>query len=332
MDQELLHFIPSAENGLTARGAIHARLNEGLRHIFEQCSGHVEFDPARADGLVRRIETGERLPPSLFGCYFTLIRAIQDGSLQQVRESLETILSYADSPTATFRIRPFNRNGFSSEEEAEFRTQFVSESLLDEQLAHLDEGIEGDILIQLRRAIDLLQKHAPKTFSEIDVYLSELVPAQGNPVNGITFDGGSSLERWGSILINAVLPRTDLELGEVIVHEAAHNVLFAMAPVDFHVRNDPRERYKSPLRLDPRPMNGIYHATFVLSRMCFAMREMATSPTADPALQKEALKLADDRRDLFYDGYRVLKDHALYTDEGRAIMQAAARYMDNITQ
>jgi hypothetical protein len=332
MDQELLHFIPSAENGLRARGAIYARLNEGLRHIFEQCSEHVDFDSARADRLVRRIDTGERLPPSLFGCYFSLVRAIQDGSLQQVRESLDTILSYADSPAATFRIRPFNRNGFSSEEESEFRIQFVSESLLDEQLAHLDEGIEDTTLIQLKRAIDLLQRHAPKTFSEMDVYLSELVAAQGIPVNGLSFDGCSSLERWGSILINTILPRTDLEFGEAIVHEAAHNVLFAMAPVDFHVRNDPQERYKSPLRLDLRPMNGIYHATFVLSRMCFAMREVVTSTTADLTLQKEAQKQADTCRDLFYDGYRVLEDHALYTDEGRAIMQATARYMASIAQ
>jgi len=332
MDQELLHFIPSAENGLRARGAIYARLNESLRHIFEQCSGHVEFDYARASALVRRFETGEQLPPSLFGCYFALVRAIQDGSLQQVRESLDKILFHADCTTIPFRIRPFNRSGFSSEEEAEFRTQFVSDSLLDEQLAHLDEEVEGDTLNQLKRAIDILQQHAPKTFSEIYVLLLELVAAQGHPVNDVIFDGCSSLERWGSILINTNIPRTDLELSEAIVHEAAHNVLFAMSPVDFHVQNDPQKRYKSPLRLDPRPMNGIYHATFVLSRMCFAMREVATSPTADPALQKEAQKLADASRDLFYDGYRVLNDHAHYTDEGRTIMQDTAGYMASVAQ
>ena len=85
-------FIPSRKNGLRARNAIHLRLNESLRHIFEQCSGHVEFDEDCAAALVRRTETNERLPPSLFGHYFFLVDAIENGKLQEVREALETIL------------------------------------------------------------------------------------------------------------------------------------------------------------------------------------------------------------------------------------------------
>ncbi|MBL6431916.1 MAG: hypothetical protein HPM95_15385 [Alphaproteobacteria bacterium] len=58
------------------------------------------------------------------------------------------------------------------------------------------------------------------------------------------------------------------------MHEAAHGTLFAMSPVEFYVFNPENERYSSPLRLDPRPLDGIYHATFVLARMHIAMREL----------------------------------------------------------
>jgi hypothetical protein len=328
MAEALNQFIPSAASGLRARSAIHARLNESLRHVFEQCTGHVEFDSARAAVLVRRTETGERLPPTLFGHYFMLVDAIENGTLKQVQDTLETILQHANGvPAPDMHIRPFNPRGFSAEEEAEFRRQFVSDSLLDEQISHLDENSEPGTLAQFQRALDILQRHAPQTFAEIDTLACELVPALGNAVNGMAFDGCSSLERWGSILLNAKPSRTDLELSEAITHESAHNALFAMAPVNFHVENDPQELYQSPLRLDPRPMNGIYHATFVLARMCFAMGEVATSPTADAALCEEARALARHSAKLFADGYRVLEKHADYTAEGRAIMQDAARYM-----
>jgi len=330
MNQEPDYFIPSVENGLRARNAISARLKESLEHIFDQCSGHIDFDQSRANEFLSRLDEGVKLPPALYGYYFGLVRAIQEENLQEAGKLLNSIIDCADSSTASFCIRPFNCNGFCAEEEAQVRTQFVSESLLDEQLSHLGEADESDILDQLQRAIDLLRHHAPATFSEMETFLAEVIAAKGNPVEGITFDGCSSLERWGSILVNATLPRTDLELAEAIVHEASHNVLFAMAPVDFHVCNNPQERYKSPLRTDPRPMNGIYHATFVLSRMCFAMQEAANSPTVDTALGDEALKLANTSQELFHDGYRILEEHAVYTNEGQKIMQAAARYMRSI--
>jgi len=61
--------------------------------------------------------------------------------------------------------------------------------------------------------------------------------------------------------------------------------------------------------------------------MCFAMREVAASPTAVAPLREEAQELAKHSANLFVDGYRVLERHARYTAEGRAIMQDAARYM-----
>lgn len=330
MNQELQYFIPSAENGLRARNAISARLKESLEHIFEQCDGHINFDKSRAEALLRRLDAGTQLPPALYGDYFALVRVIQDEDLEAAGKLLESVLGYADSPAASFSIRPFNRHSFCAGEEEQVRSQFVSDSLLDEQLSHLDEAEESAILDQLERAINLLRQHAPDTFSEIETYIAELIAAKGNPVDGIIFDGCSSLERWGSILINATLARSDLELAEAIVHESSHNILFAMAPVDFHVRNDPEERYDSPLRADPRPMNGIYHATFVLSRMCFAMHEVANSPTVDTTLREQALQLENASKKLFHDGYRVLDEHAVYTEEGKNIMQAAARYMRSI--
>lgn len=322
------HFIPSAASGLRSRKAIQARLAESLEHIFGQCASHIEFDRQAATTLVDRLLSGERMPPALFGAYFILVETIEEGSLDDVRRALEMVLRHAAGPTpAALRVRPLNRTEFTEDEEADLRRSFVSDSLLDEQIGHLTGEKERQSRAQFGRALSILRQHAPASFAEIEAHIGELVPALGKPVNGMEFDGCSSLERWGSILINASLAKTDLELCEMIAHEASHNALFAMAPLNFHVENDSDERYASPLRVDPRPMNGLYHATFVLARMCYAMREVAASPTAPATLAEEAGKLADVSAALFAKGYETVRQHAIFTPEGREIMRDAAAFM-----
>jgi HEXXH motif-containing protein len=324
----LNYFLPSAASGLRSRKAIQARLAESLEHIFSQCASHIQFDRETAAALVERVTNGERVPPALFGAYFQLVETIEDGSLDDVGRALEVVLRHASGPTpAALRVRPLNRTEFTEDEEAGLRRSFVSDSLLDEQIGHLTGEKEEQSRAQFERALSILRQHAPATFAEIETHIGEFIPARGKPAGGMEFDGCSSLERWGSILINASLAKTDLELCEMIAHEASHNALFAMAPLNFHVENDPEERYASPLRVDPRPMNGLYHATFVLARMCYAMREVAASPSAPPALAEEARKLADASATLFAKGYETVRQHAIFTPEGREIMRDAADFM-----
>jgi hypothetical protein len=305
-----------------------ARLAESLAHIFEQCAPHIEFDEATGGALVDRMSSGERVDPALFASYFILVAAIEQGQMPEIERALRSLLDRARLPVSPpLRIRPLNRNEFSEEEERELRRSFISESLLDEQIDHLTGEAEAESRQKFKRALAILKEHAPAIHAELETQISEFIPARGLPARGIEFDGCSSLERWGSILINAEMKKTDLELAETIAHEAAHNTLFALAPVDGVVENDDSERYSSPLRVDPRPMNGIYHATFVLARMCFAMREVAASPTSPTALAEEARKLSEQSARLFLDGHKIVLEHAVLTHEGREIMRNAAEYM-----
>src|SRR6185312_8097604 len=305
-----------------------ARLAESLAHIFEQCAPHIDFDEPAAGALVHWMASGERIEPALFGAYFVLVATIEQGETHEVEQELRSLLYRAGRPLSPpLRIRPLNRREFAEEEEQELRRSFVSESLLDEQIDHLAGEEEAKSRAQFERALAILAEHAPATYAELETQISEIIPARGRPADGVEFDGCSSLERWGSILINARMKKTDLELAETIAHEAGHNALFALAPVNGHVENDDDERYSSPLRVDPRPMNGIYHATFVLARMCFAMREVATSPKAPAALAAEARKLSERSATLFAHGHKVVREHGRLTPEGRKIMRDAADYM-----
>lgn len=75
-------------------------------------------------------------------------------------------------------------------------------------------------------------------------------------------------------LMHLHLPTSDAEIADPtacfvdrITHETSHIALNAVMTHDKLVLNDPTERFSSPLRTDPRPLVGIYHGTFVLSRV-----------------------------------------------------------------
>ena len=198
-----------------------------------------------------------------------------------------------------------------------------------EEVGRKGELISGAIAIidSLRASLDLLRAHAPVTYGEMETLVSEIVPVHGKVHDDLEFDGASSLRRWGTVLINMARNRSRVALAETLVHEAAHGTLFAMSPVEFYVLNPAEERFSSPLRLDPRPLDGIYHATFVLARMHVAMRELVASPDLDQDARAQAMALARHSRANFQEGYDVLAAHADYTPTGRAIMEDTHAYM-----
>ncbi|WP_425087165.1 aKG-HExxH-type peptide beta-hydroxylase [Stappia sp.] len=321
-------FLPGKDAATGHLDALHARFRESLAHLFERCSGHVAFDNARADALVARLAQPLRLPPAVYGHYFDAVDAVSAQDLTALQRAIDALMTYdpATTPPA-LELRPLNRETFSAEEEAALRRQFVSDSLHDKQLSHLMGEDCDAALAKLRASLDLLRVHAPVTYGEMETLVSEIVPVHGKVHDDLEFDGASSLRRWGTVLINMTRTRGPIALAETLVHEAAHGTLFAMSPVEFYVFNPENERYSSPLRLDPRPLDGIYHATFVLARMHVAMRELIGSPSLDENARAQAMALARHSRANFQEGYDVLAVHADYTPTGRAIMEAAHAYM-----
>ncbi|MDF3882107.1 aKG-HExxH-type peptide beta-hydroxylase [Cupriavidus basilensis] len=143
--------------------------------------------------------------------------------------------------------------------------------------------------------------------------------------------GGSLVRTFGSVYIGS--PDHDplrKELGEQfnigtvpyfmehLVHETSHNVLYALMDLDPMVLNPVNERYTAPLRTDLRPIYGIYHACFVLSRMVRVFRLLDARGEPDYA---RLIKHFVPR--LKY-GLQMLKQHARMTDTGRNLYETFA--------
>jgi HEXXH motif-containing protein len=144
------------------------------------------------------------------------------------------------------------------------------------------------------------------------------------------FDGGSSYLLWGGLFLNATSHPDEVTMVEVMAHESAHLLLYACAADEALVENGDEELYRSPLRVDERPMDGIFHATFVSARMHWAMSRLLESGELDEEARRcaEAARMSDAQN--FWSGHGVVAEHGRLTATGAAVMQAAAGYMASV--
>ena len=151
--------------------------------------------------------------------------------------------------------------------------------------------------------------------------------AKGEFGENLVFHGISSFYLWGTVLLNAESHKTTLDVVQTLAHETSHMHLFAVALDSPLVENPETERYHSPLRMDPRPMDGIYHATYVAARMHYAVSRLLTSDALSAAQREDAVKAVASHVASFAEGYDVVRSHGRLTELGESLLARAHAYM-----
>jgi len=173
----------------------------------------------------------------------------------------------------------------------------------------------------------LMQLAVPELAEEFKALVNDIVMVVGDAKSDYQFDGGSSYFLWGTLFLNATSHQTDIAMVEVLAHESAHMLLYACAIDEPLVLNPDEDLFPSPLRVDLRPMDGIYHATFVSARMHWAMQSLADSGMLSPDDLIAAKKARDEDLKNFWAGYKVVSEHGELSATGKKIMQTAFDYM-----
>ncbi|MFD1740208.1 aKG-HExxH-type peptide beta-hydroxylase [Cypionkella sinensis] len=198
-----------------------------------------------------------------------------------------------------------------------------------------DIGLTADLLppdaqagAALQRAIpDLLDRLGtvlPAWAQEFRAMVRWVVLAQSSQGG---FAGASAFAAWGAILVNPAVQNDALTLAMTLIHESSHLKLFSAYLDDEIVLNDPDETYASPLRIERRPMNGLYHAAFVLARMACFLDDLRQSGRAEAVLgvAQSGLEVALQAAvSDFGEAYDVIRSHGNLTETGHAIIAAAA--------
>lgn len=304
-------------------------LAESLAHIRDQVRGQITFDDAALTAMVDDMRAGARYPASTFGIYSELVLAlVEDGDAGLAQAKLEELLH--EVPLAgRWRALPLDAPAHASHL-ALYARQLDS----DPNISFLIEPPPPDLASaygeRLLRSFALMERIVPALAAEFDALVSDVILVVGDPKAKYQFDGGSGYMLWGGLFLNATSHPDEVTMVEVMAHESAHLLLYACAADEALVENGDDELYRSPLRVDERPMDGIFHATFVSARMHWAMSRLLESGQLDDEARHKAEAARESDAVNFWAGHGVVAEHGRLTATGASVMQAAATYMASV--
>ncbi|MBR0967059.1 hypothetical protein JQ554_23700 [Bradyrhizobium diazoefficiens] len=317
-------FLPGSIKPSVLDADMRRALADSLRYLLDETGcdlGIVSADAIKAiDAIVEH-----RIRPGVFGRYYQLVPAIERGDRPDSARLFRAIINLAkDEPS--FTVAPFLEQRLG--DDASLYGALVAPvpgggHWLAAPLEDAWTGFEQKV----GEALATLEQVDPFLALELRALLVQVVGA--SPADGRSFGGASSFMLWGLVLLNVETYSRIPLLIEGLVHEAAHQLLFALSINEPLVTNPLAERYSSPLRRDDRPMDGIFHATFVTARLHYLYRKLSDATDAGlclaPASELDG-KLST-YRDLYFAGLETIEKHGRLTATGQQVLEESLQYM-----
>lgn len=316
------HFAPDPERAEALDLRMHVGLADSLAHIAERAGAALDTGPLQR--TISAARAGCRLPPAAFGWYYELALAVLADDMDATAGAIARLGGVEPAgtgvPIVTLDDPHVTRHG-------DLYLRRMGREAADGDLVVPPTDMVAGFRGRLTQGFALLDGAVPELAAEVRALVHEILLATGGEGAGEEFDGASFYQLWGLLMLNPRYHATPVAVAEVLAHESAHSLLFGFTFDEALVRNPDHELYPSPLRTDLRPMDGIYHATFVSARMCWVMRRLAATPALDSATRTEAAAAAE--RDLrnFAAGDAIIAEHGRLSDTGAALIAAARGYM-----
>jgi len=319
----MFSFLPSAERARELDNTRHLDLADSLDHVLGATSDVIPELAENLEPVVASLRNGARLGCAAFGEYFEMTDALIDGDASK---ALRASAHLSKVPGRTSEIKVTYRGSSESVHLDSCLDRRLGQQAKDFASLPPEDATEFPSL--LCQGLELLDTGYPELAAEIREIIHEVVLAQAHEGSKMEFDGASHYQFWGLLFLNPKHHRDRLAVAEVLAHEAGHSLLFGLMRTEALVRNPDDDHFASPLRADPRPMDGIFHATFVSARMALAMETLAASEALTNDERVAALAAAKKDRENFSKGETVVRQHGDLTETGAAIMDNARRWIN----
>lgn len=304
--------------------ALRLRLAESLAYLAEVAS-LADTHSAELTRIVARLESGS-VSPWLFCLYSKLVSELAKSPRGDVPGTFASVVEAtarpADAGVVRFRDSDVPapwwdhfRLLFDTDRQRPFKPKSPSE----ENFAACKETIAAGFA--------LLKRADPDFHAEVRRLVRMIVlaaPGSEDPVD--RFNGASTFFLWGGSLLNADLKRSSVAMVDLLVHESSHVLLFGVSADGALTENSGSERYDSPLRADKRPIDGIFHACFVATRVHLAMSRMLASGALTDAEAKLALERGEYNGNAARNGLDELDRHARLTGLGGKVLGTLRAY------
>ena len=322
-------FSPNLHQSTSLDLQFRLSLADSLIYLSEQSSAVLAFDFIKLDPLINAIQSGQRFPGTTFFTYSDIVMALNNNEQQKAIDGFNKIIHEVPMPEVASepcRILPLDASPHLENQEMYLRAMNTDPHLKffmgapSHQLAH-------QFSHRIISGFELMKLALPELAYEFKALVNDIVMAVGDTKSDYQFDGGSSYFLWGTLFLNATSHQTDIAMVEVLAHESAHMLLYACTIDEPLVLNPDEDLFPSPLRDDLRPMDGIYHATFVSARMHYAMQSLVDSDILSTEDLVAAKQARDEDLKNFWAGYKVVLEDGELTATGEKIMQTALDYM-----
>ena len=314
---------PSLTRAKEIDEALRFRLCESLDYlaslpVFQDAQKSVLGD------LTARLRTASA-SPWVFCLYSKLVAELSKGS-SAVPDILQD-LNFAASLPDVQGVVPFRDTAFSSSWWDHFHLLLDTDRRRPFAPRPPEPEAFKACMADLSSGLATLRQADPLWFEELQALLRMVVlavPASSKPADG--FNGASTFFLWGAALINAAVKREPISVVELLVHESSHVLLFGLSAEGALTRNGGEERYASPLRQDKRPIDGIFHASFVTTRVHLAMDRLLASGSLSDRDARAALDQKQYNAKAARDCIDVLERHAELTELGDKILGSLQEY------
>lgn len=317
-------FAPDGARSRLLDRKSHAMLADSLAHIQARADQVFEV-PGQLTSLIEHIRSGHRFSPVCFGLYYQLALALMDDRLDDAR-AIAARMSQVSPARVSLQLIALDE--LADEDVKLYQTLMDTDPQMSFAMLTPTLAMTSVFRERYQAAFGLMQTAMPTLAHEISGLIREICMVSGDADARYQFDGGSSYMLWGGLFLNIDSPETDIQLIEHLAHEAAHSLLFGYSLDEALVLNEDTELFASPLRIDPRPMDGIYHATFVSARMHWAMSQLLAFASLSETEREHAEEAKRADIENFKAGYEVVARHGRLTATGHAVMEEARGYMN----
>ena len=317
-------FVASSTEAARLDRAMREDLADSLQRLGALAASVLPADVDMSSALGQMRD--HRAAPGLFARYYDLVFALQRHDHASAADLWREIAGLATEPER-LNILPCERGHLGDDSERFSRLLALGDGG-GSMFAPPPEAAHRFYESNARDALSLLARVDAEWSGEVDALVSLVVtalPAEGAPRR---FANMSSFMTWGAIFTNVGLDRSRLQVLASLVHEASHLALFGLSRREALVDNPASEKRLSPLRHDPRPVDGVFHATWISARLARLYQMLACAGAELTAEEMATVRrqVAGFRR-RFQEGHEVIASYAALTPLGRRLIEEAADHV-----
>ncbi|MBA3284047.1 MAG: hypothetical protein H0U27_03160 [Nitrosopumilus sp.] len=309
----MFNAIPDFKTAILLRHKLNSGLKDSLIHISDAINDVIEkksFENYKY--IINKLDVSKKINPLLFMVNAKLIEKINLQDINYVQIAINNINRLDDLQIDDILI--------CSNEHIDiyFQKLFYDLAAYDRQTKPLIKNFDFDDFsinkIRFFSALKLIKYYSYDIYQEFDTFSSLILFLNGDHIKA-----GSSHNAFGMIYIAQEYVKSIEEMIDTLVHEAAHQYLHLISFFDPLIKNSPEERYEAPLRKEKRPLIGIFHAVFVISRLIYLYKKINTSSlinNLELTFFETKLHYYSMR---YYNGVEILNRYAKFTDIGKDI-------------